>query len=189
MQDALDRVSVDKTTLVIAHKLATVRTADNIVVMSYGRVMEQGTHQELIEKDGQYAALVRAQDLGGGGDQPDFSKEEADVEMERTVTLQRTNTATKSVPVESEIDRLTAGTVGIGLWRCIFLMLMEQEGLTPWLCLGTFACLIGGGTYPAQALLFSRLINVFVLPRDEAQHQADFFSLSMLQIFDLETKY
>lgn len=64
VQNALDRVSVDKTTLVIAHKLATVRTADNIVVMSYGRVMEQGTHQELIEKDGQYAALVRAQDLG-----------------------------------------------------------------------------------------------------------------------------
>ena len=82
MQIALDRVSIDKTTLVIAHKLATVRTADNIVVMSYGRVMEQGTHQALIDKDGQYAALVRAQDLGGGGDRPDFSKEEADVEME-----------------------------------------------------------------------------------------------------------
>ena len=176
VQNALDRVSVDKTTLVIAHKLATVRTADNIVVMSYGRVMEQGTHQELIEKDGQYAALVRAQDLGSGGDQPDFSKEEADVEMERTITLQRTKTETKSVPAETEIERLTAGTVGMGLWRCVYLMLMEQEGLTPWFIVGTLACLIGGGTYPAQAILFSRLINVFVLPPGEAQKQADFFS-------------
>jgi ATP-binding cassette subfamily B (MDR/TAP) protein 1 len=139
--------------------------------------MEQGTHHELIEKDGQYAALVRAQDLGSGGDRPDFSKEEADIEMERTITLQRTKTETKSVPAETELERLTAGTVGMGLWRCVYLMLMEQEGLTPWFCVGTVACLIGGGTYPAQALLFSRLINVFILPPGEAKSQADFFSL------------
>jgi ATP-binding cassette subfamily B (MDR/TAP) protein 1 len=56
-------------------------------------------------------------------------------------------------------------------------MMMEQEGLTPWFIVGTLACLIGGGTYPAQALLFSRLINVFILPPEEARHQADFFSL------------
>ena len=177
VQDALNRVSVDKTTLVIAHKLATVRTADNIVVMSYGRVMEQGTHQELIEKDGQYAALVRAQDLGGTGDKPDFSKEEADLEMERTITLQRTQTEAKSVPTQGEIDRLSAGTVGYGLWRCVYLMMMEQKGLVPWFILSTFGCLIGGATYPAQALIFSRLINVFILPLDEARDKANFFSL------------
>lgn len=114
--------------------------------------------------------------LGGGGEKPDFSKEEADIEMERTITLQRTKTDTKSVPAETEIERLTAGTVGMGLWRCVFLMLMEQEGLSPWFCVGIVACLIGGGTYPAQALLFSRLINVFILPPEQAQHQADFFS-------------
>jgi ATP-binding cassette subfamily B (MDR/TAP) protein 1 len=49
VQQALDRVSKDRTTIVVAHKLSTVRTADNIVVMSDGAVVEQGTHQDLLE--------------------------------------------------------------------------------------------------------------------------------------------
>jgi ATP-binding cassette subfamily B (MDR/TAP) protein 1 len=49
VQQALDRVSKDRTTIVIAHKLSTIRTADNIVVMSDGAVVEQGTHQDLLE--------------------------------------------------------------------------------------------------------------------------------------------
>jgi ATP-binding cassette, subfamily B (MDR/TAP), member 1 len=99
------------------------------------------------------------------------------VEMERTITLQRTKTETKSIQTESDVKRLSAGTVGYSLWRCIYLMMIEQTGLIPWFCLSTFACLIGGATYPAQALLFSRLINVFILPIDEARSQADFYSL------------
>jgi ATP-binding cassette subfamily B (MDR/TAP) protein 1 len=49
VQQALDRVSKDRTTIVIAHKLSTVRTADNIVVMANGKVVEQGTHESLLE--------------------------------------------------------------------------------------------------------------------------------------------
>ena len=64
VQAALDKVSKSRTTLVIAHKLATVMKADNIVVMDQGEVVEQGTHQELLAKDGRYAALVKAQELG-----------------------------------------------------------------------------------------------------------------------------
>jgi ATP-binding cassette subfamily B (MDR/TAP) protein 1 len=52
-----------RTTIVIAHKLATIRNADNIVVMSKGKIMEQGRHEELIARHGIYAELVHAQDL------------------------------------------------------------------------------------------------------------------------------
>lgn len=63
VQKALDSASQNRTTIVIAHKLATIRNADNIVVMSQGKIMEQGRHEELVSMNGVYATLVKAQDL------------------------------------------------------------------------------------------------------------------------------
>ncbi|MCY1670532.1 ABC transporter transmembrane domain-containing protein [Novosphingobium sp. SL115] len=61
VQEALDRLMKDRTTLVIAHRLATIRAADRIVVMDGGRIVEQGTHTSLSEADGLYARLARLQ--------------------------------------------------------------------------------------------------------------------------------
>ncbi|MFH8901500.1 ABC transporter ATP-binding protein [Streptomyces coeruleorubidus] len=59
VQDAIDALSADRTTLTIAHRLSTVRGADQIVVLDSGRAVELGTHEELLERHGRYAALVR----------------------------------------------------------------------------------------------------------------------------------
>ncbi|MGD9783940.1 MAG: ABC transporter ATP-binding protein/permease [Hyphomicrobiaceae bacterium] len=61
IQDALDRVARDRTTLVIAHRLSTIVHADNIIVLDAGRLVEQGTHAELIARDGLYASLWNRQ--------------------------------------------------------------------------------------------------------------------------------
>ncbi|MFF8636772.1 ABC transporter ATP-binding protein [Streptomyces pilosus] len=59
VQRAVDALSADRTTITIAHRLSTVRGADQIVVLDSGRAVERGTHGELLERDGRYAALVR----------------------------------------------------------------------------------------------------------------------------------
>jgi len=61
VQDALDRLMEHRTTIVIAHRLATVRAADRIVVMDGGRIVEEGTHTSLSARGGLYARLARLQ--------------------------------------------------------------------------------------------------------------------------------
>ena len=61
VQEALDRLSEGRTTLVIAHRLSTVRNADKIVVMDQGKVADQGTPDELLKRGGLYAELYRLQ--------------------------------------------------------------------------------------------------------------------------------
>jgi ATP-binding cassette, subfamily B, bacterial len=61
VQAALEAAMADRTTLVIAHRLATVQKADRIIVMEQGRIVEEGNHRELMQRDGLYAKLARMQ--------------------------------------------------------------------------------------------------------------------------------
>ncbi len=61
VQDALQRLMPDRTTLVIAHRLSTIEHADQVLVMDQGRIVERGTHQELLALGGLYEHLYRMQ--------------------------------------------------------------------------------------------------------------------------------
>ena len=63
LQSAMDKVMKDRTSFVIAHRLSTIVNADKILVMEHGNIVEQGTHQELLELNGVYARLYNAQFL------------------------------------------------------------------------------------------------------------------------------
>jgi ATP-binding cassette subfamily B protein len=64
VQEALDTLSHGRTTIAIAHRLSTIRDADQILVLDAGRIVERGTHDELVELGGRYAELLRGADAG-----------------------------------------------------------------------------------------------------------------------------
>jgi ATP-binding cassette subfamily B protein len=64
IQEAFERLMQGRTSIVIAHRLSTIRRADQIVVLKDGRILETGNHAVLMQRDGAYASLVRAQAAG-----------------------------------------------------------------------------------------------------------------------------
>lgn len=83
VQAALDRACKGRTTIVVAHRLGTIRKADNIVVLRQGRVVQQGTHESLLaEAGGAYSLLAASQDVSVGDQVPDTL--EGDIGMEKT---------------------------------------------------------------------------------------------------------
>lgn len=166
VQRALKRASQGRTVLVIAHKLSTIKDADNIAVITNGCVGEQGTHEQLIAQDGQYAALVRVQDLGHDKETSvDASQEEDESGIEgfsEQMFLNKTVSVSRAVEPESQ-ENARANT-RLSFLRYIFRLLKEQKSLYSWFIFAMIGILAGGTTYPGQALLLARLINVFAQP-------------------------
>jgi len=153
-------------------------------VISEGKIVEQGTHQELINLKGQYYALVLAQDLGGKQierlDSPENLDDSEDEKMGLAVERTRTRPGAGNETGMNQYDG--PETLGYSLLRCVAVMFAEQRSLYPILFFAVLACLIGGGTYPAQAITFSRVLNVFQLDGQEATRKANFWALMFFVI-------
>ena len=181
VQDALDKVSKSRTTLIIAHKLSTVRKADNIAVMSKGIILEQGAHEELVAKGGEYAQLVRAQDLqqkteGDGAGVDHQSEEDKRPDLLRLKTT-NTNATTDVVTEDTEKKGFN-----YSLPKCLWILGRQQPNLWPWFLLVVTISVLGGGVNPTIAVLFARAITAFQLPSDQAINQGDFWALMLFVV-------
>jgi ATP-binding cassette subfamily B protein len=67
VQEAVDTLAEGRTTIIVAHRLATVKKADRIIVMEAGRIVATGTHDSLVAEGGLYARLAKLQFTGGAG--------------------------------------------------------------------------------------------------------------------------
>ncbi|CEL08547.1 hypothetical protein ASPCAL11696 [Aspergillus calidoustus] len=178
VQEALDNVSASRTTVVIAHKLSTIRKADQIVVLSKGQIIEKGTHDELDKARGAYHRLIKAQDLGkvktGEGARP----EEEDSTEEVPVT---NIPSAKAESVRDTSSALEAETHSIGdqsLLRCIAIMVKERRDLWMEFVIVVIACIVGGGSYPVLAFVFARSLDAFqISDTAEMIDQGEFYAL------------
>ncbi|OAQ98396.1 hypothetical protein LLEC1_04360 [Akanthomyces lecanii] len=156
VQTALNNVSKGRTMIAIAHRLSTIRTADKIIVMSKGQVLETGTHSELIKMNGKYAALVRAQDLGDGDASADSDGAE-DTKPEEALELIASRASAGAQSVQVEADKGPSHGVFMGLW----IIVKEQPELWWYLFIISLCSIAGGATYPALAVLFAQTMDAF----------------------------
>jgi ATP-binding cassette subfamily B (MDR/TAP) protein 1 len=143
VQAALDRVSKDRTTIMIAHRLSTIIRADNIVVLKKGKVVQQGTHAELLaDEQGEYSALVNAQklskneDLDGIAGSSDLEKRVASPVVE--------NSNINLAPIERFDEPLQSQERLLGSF---WLFLWEQKPQWRWYSLMLLGCLGAGGEF------------------------------------------
>ncbi|KAK2757909.1 hypothetical protein FQN54_004315 [Arachnomyces sp. PD_36] len=176
VQEALDRVSRNRTTITIAHRLSTIKKADNIVVLKKGKCVEQGTHESLLLEEGTYYDLVNNQQLGMSDDEGESSVEQ---DRPRTDVTERSKDEKRSVSVDSA-ERTTSEVPEYqarGLVNSIGLFLWEQRRLSPWYIGIIFGAAIGGGSYAIQSYIFAQLISTFALIGQAFVDKANFWSL------------
>lgn len=170
IQSAIEKVSMGRTVVSIAHRLATVKNADNIVVMRNGKVMEQGRHLDLIAKDGDYAALVRLQNMGSetssvstakGGSAKTTSASEIDMEkVSRTLTVEDEKAPDMTaLEVESEAENVKPSNRKRPTWATIKSLAIIARPYLLCLFIAFVASIVVGGTYSGSALIFGNTIG------------------------------
>ncbi|PLB46368.1 putative ABC multidrug transporter [Aspergillus steynii IBT 23096] len=173
VQAALDRVSKDRTTIMIAHRLSTVRRADRIIVMKDGTKMEEGTHQDLLAHDGVYSGLVHAQQLGTLSLDSDEQEElpttlTSNLKTTGLVGLTEKETAENQHPEKKQKMKGLRSFLKVG---------SEQRASWPLFVLILIAAMAAGSGFALQSWLFARLIEVFQFTGQKLVDAANFWAL------------
>ena len=196
VQAALDVAAQGRTTIVIAHRLSTIKTADSIVVMSQGRIVEQGSHDELLEKQGAYYNLVDAQRISAENERQnldDTTGEETEAGLIKAASLQKSGTNAKLERMQTEKSVSSAllanKPISTGpkysLWTLIKVVGSFNRKEIPIMLLGLVFCIIAGGGNPTQSVFFAQEIVALSLPPSmyaTLRSRANFWSLMYLML-------
>uniref|UniRef100_A0A3B5ZPN5 Uncharacterized protein n=1 Tax=Triticum aestivum TaxID=4565 RepID=A0A3B5ZPN5_WHEAT len=204
VQEALDRVMTNRTTVIVAHRLTTVRNADTIAVICRGSIVEKGPHHDLLrDPEGAYSQLIRLQETshaseGASNQNKSGRKSDTGIRLGKQLLVNQSNSQRSSrdnsshhsfsVPfgIPHEID------VQVGCSKNITDEIQQEVPLSrlaslnkpevPVLILGSVASAISGVIFPIFAILLSNVIKAFYEPPEMLKKDAAFWS-SMFLIF------
>ncbi|TGO62793.1 hypothetical protein BCON_0017g00340 [Botryotinia convoluta] len=209
VQAALEVAAEGRTTITIAHRLSTIKDADNIVVMTEGRIVEQGTHNDLLARQGAYYRLIEAQKIAeikeisaeeeAGIDAKDdqlvrkmsnkvggieYTEDPDDKNILNKLMRTLTEKSQSSLALQGKISPSEQHD---SLWTLI--KLIASFNKTEWklMLVGLFFSIICGGGNPTQAVFFAKNIISLSYPVIPAnfhtiRHDVDFWSLMYLML-------
>lgn len=203
---ALRQISQSLTTVSIAHRLATAKEADNIIVVQHGHVVQQGSHHDLIVVDGTYANMVRLQSLGGLSVPSSASSSIRGIPVEKSVQSSQddisksgnlTDTSemlqTKPANKTGAVDKIKVIDEKPAK-RSLFSTIKHSFPLIrPHLlhiCLGTLTSAVIGGSYSGEAVIFGHTVSSLSPCKGASKIQSSgnffgllFFILALIEFF------
>ena len=204
VQAALDAAAQGRTTIVIAHRLSTIKHADNIVVMQEGRIIEQGKHDQLLERRGGYYNLVQAQRINDQvkEGEPEDDEKTMMVEAELSKTVSRSSggqkapseddapammrtTTTKSISSVQMAKQPAEKAKKYSLLTIVRLTLGFNKPEWQLMLVGLFFNIIAGGGQPTQAVFMAKSITTLTAPPafyQKMRHDIDFWCLMYLML-------
>nr|ADQ20481.1 P-glycoprotein [Poeciliopsis lucida] len=198
VQAALDKVRLGRTTLIVAHRLSTIRNADVIAGFQKGKVVELGTHSELMAKHGVYHTLVtmqtfqKAEDDEDEGELSPGEKSPMKDPMSESTLLRRKSTRGSSFAASAgekgekekgKNDEDKAEEEEDVPMVSFFRVLRLNASEWPYIVVGLICATINGAIQPLFAVLFSKIITVFAEPdKNVVRERSNFFSLMFVAI-------
>ncbi|XP_063777546.1 ATP-dependent translocase ABCB1-like [Pseudophryne corroboree] len=192
VQAALDKAREGRTTIVIAHRLSTIRNADTIAGFHEGVIVEQGSHSELMKREGIYYKLVTMQTLEAEkDDHTDVKSKDMTDSLKRSDSklVRRKSSryssfkkaSMKEEDVYEEIDDDKEVVEKVPPVSFVKVMKLNKPEW-PYFVVGVICAIINGATQPAFAIIFSRIIGVFAGPEDKMRSESNMFSLLFLAL-------
>ncbi|XP_020415794.1 ABC transporter B family member 11 isoform X2 [Prunus persica] len=196
VQEALDRIMVNRTSVIVAHRLSTVRNADTIAIIHKGKMVERGSHSDLLkDPEGAYSQLIRLQEVNKGSEQTAEAQNKSEITTKCFRQLSQRTAFVRSLSRNSSVGSMRENNntlqadpeapalpleqpPKISMRRLVALNKPE----IPVLLIGTVAAIITGVMIPIFGLLLSKVVKTFYEPPRQQKKDSEFWAIMFMTL-------